>query len=68
MGHMRLQITGDGTSRDITWAVSGGGSLKTDSSWPATFSVQSQTNPIIVDFWTVNAGTTVFAKYHGTFD
>ena len=36
--------------------------------WPASFTVNSQTNPIIVDFWTINGGTTVFAKYHGLFD
>lgn len=68
MGKMRLQITSDGTSRDITWAVAGGGSFKTHADWPGTFTVTSQTNPIIVDFWTINGGITVFAQSHGTFD
>lgn len=69
MGRLRLQITSDGSApRTITWASAGGGSFKEDSSWPASFTVNSQTNPIIVDFWTINAGITVFAKYHGLFD
>jgi len=67
MGKIRMQITSDGTSRDITWSAEAGGAFKEDSSWPATFSVASSTNPIIVDFWTTNAGTTIFAQYHGQF-
>ena len=68
MGRLRLQITSDGSAtRTITWASAGGGSFKNDSGWPGTFTVNSQTNPIIVDFWTINGGTTVFAKYHGVF-
>ena len=68
LGRMRLQITSDGSSRVITWAANGGGSFKTDSSWPTTFTVASQTNPIIIDLWTINDGVTVFAKYHGVYD
>ena len=68
MGRLRLQITSDGSAtRTITWASAGGGSFKNDSGWPGTFTVNSQTNPIIVDLWTINGGTTVFAKYHGVF-
>jgi len=68
LGKMRLQITSDGTARTIVWASAGGGSFKTDASWPATFTVDSQTNPVIIDFWTINDGITVFAQYHGVFD
>jgi hypothetical protein len=69
MGRMRLQITSDGSAtRTITWASAGGGSFKTGPDWPGSFTVDSQTNPIIVDFWTINNGITVFAKYHGIFD
>jgi len=68
MGRLRLQITSDGAAtRTITWASAGGGAFKNDTNWPGTFTVNSQTNPIIVDFWTINGGTTVFAKYHGVF-
>ena len=64
--------TADGFTKTITItdpALSGGTSSvsATFGEWPATFTVDSQTNPIIVDFWTINGGTTVFAKYHGVF-
>jgi|TARA_B110000908_G_scaffold40440_1_gene49121 hypothetical protein len=68
MGKMRMQITGDGTPRTITWAASGGGAFKTAAAWPVTFTVTSQTNPVFVDFWTINSGITVFAEYLGAFD
>lgn len=29
--------------------------------------VNSSTDPVIIDLWTINQGTTVFAKYHGSF-
>jgi len=67
MGKMRLQITGDGTERTIVWAAAGGGSFKNDANWPGTFTVTNQTNPVIVDFWTINGGISVFAQYHGSF-
>ena len=63
-----MQITGDGTPRTITWAASGGGAFKTAAAWPVTFTVTSQTNPVFVDFWTINSGITVFAEYLGAFD
>lgn len=67
MARMRLQITSDGSSRTITFAASGGGEFKDHADWPGTFTVTSQTNPVIVDFWTVNGGLTVFRQTHGTF-
>lgn len=67
LGKLRLQITGDGTPRTINWTSAGGGTLKKDASWPNPFTVTSITDPIIVDFWTINGGITVFAKYHGSF-
>lgn len=68
MGRLRLQITCDGSTRRITWAATGGGSFKTNSTWPVNFDVTSAVNPIIVDFWTSNAGVTVFGHYHGEFN
>lgn len=82
MGKMRLQITGDGTERTIVWAAAGGGSFKgspvlihstsepytvTSTPWSGTTTVTSQTNPVIIDFWTINGGISVFAQYHGSF-
>ena len=68
MGRIRLQLTSDGTSRTITWASQGGGSFKGAGAFTGTTVLASQTNPTIVDFWTINGGVTVFALDHGTFD
>jgi hypothetical protein len=71
MGRIRLLITKDNnaTSRTITWSVGGGGSLKTNSTWPGTFTL-TQTNfqePVVVDFWTSDGGVIVYGLYHGAF-
>lgn len=65
MGRMRLVIRGDGTARTITWSA---GTLKTNSTFPTTFTVTSDTDPVVVDFWTTDAGATVYGLYHGQFD
>jgi hypothetical protein len=68
MGRMRLQLTGDGTGRTITWASTGGGSFKGAGSFTGTSTVTSSSNPTIIEFWTINGGISVFALDHGTFD
>jgi len=67
MASMRLQVTSDGSSRTITWAASGGGEFKAPSGDAGTLTVTSQTNPVIVDFWTINGGLTVFRKTGETY-
>ena len=67
LAKMRLEIVTDGTgSYNITWAASAG-SFKSHADWPGTFTVTSDTNPIVVDFWTSDAGVTVLRQTHGTF-
>jgi hypothetical protein len=69
MGRMRLQLTGDGTSRVVTLA-SATGSILTDghAAWTGdTLSVNSATTPVIIDLWSINGGTTIFANYVGIF-
>jgi hypothetical protein len=71
MGRVRILLTKDNTAdtRTITWAVSGGGSLKTNTAFPDPFEL-TQTNfsePVVVDFWTTDGGTTVYGQYHGAF-
>jgi len=67
LAKLRVVCTGDGTSREITWNAGGGGTIKKDGGFPVSFDVQSATNPKIVDFWSSNAGLTVYAKYVGEF-
>lgn len=68
MGRIRLQLSSDGASRTITWASQGGGSFKGAGAFAGTTVVASNTNPIFIDFWSINGGVTVFAQDHGTFD
>lgn len=67
MARLRLQITSDGSSRDITWVASGGGEFKAPAGDSGTLTVTSQTNPVIVDFWTINGGVVVFRKTGDTY-
>ena len=57
LGKMRLAVKGDGAS----------GALKTDASWPENFLAASASDPIIIDFWSADAGLTVYGQYHGQF-
>ena len=69
LGKLRLQLTGDGTSRVVTLA-SATGSIKTDANaaWTGdTLTVNSAADPVIIDLWTINGGTTIFANYVGVF-
>ena len=67
LGKMRLAVKGDGTSRLITWSTGASGVLKTDASWPENFLAASASDPIIIDFWSADAGLTVYGQYHGQF-
>ena len=62
LGRIRLQLASDGSSRTITWAAAAGGEFKAPAGDAGTLTLTSQTNPTIVDFWTINGGTTVFRK------
>lgn len=68
---MRLVLFGDNSDRIATISSEGIGTVKTDDSGEFvsdTITVNSAVNPIIVDVFTYNGGTTVFAKYVGTFN
>ena len=69
LGKMRLEIKRGATAgtRVLTFAVSGGGTLKTGPDWPTPFNITSTTDPIFVDFWTRDGGATVYGQYHGSF-
>lgn len=70
---MTVQLLGNGTAKGVTFTVDGGGALKYNSTYPRTASVaiatvDSSINPIVIDFWTYNQGTTVYAEYRGRFE
>lgn len=74
-GKVIVHLSSDGSSRTVSfdntegnllyddasnvfWNLAGGGSGST---------ISSSSNPHIIEFWTYNSGTTVFAKYLGQF-
>jgi hypothetical protein len=70
-----VELKGAGSStgepRTITWTTRGGGvgtSFKTRADFPTPFTVDSQ-NAVseIVEFWSYNGGSTVYANYLGRF-
>lgn len=77
-GYAKITVEFRGTAADgdvsvvhtVTLTVEGGGTLKKSSNFPASLTVDSVTNrdnPVIVEFWTVNQGNTVYANYLGVF-
>lgn len=73
LAKMTVQLTGNDTAKSVTFSVDGGGTIKYNSSYPrvdgtATLTVDSSTDPIIVNFWSYNQGQTVYADYRGRFE
>jgi|SRR5210317_141546 hypothetical protein len=72
LGKMRLAITSDGDSREVTIGATG---MRNDGAtgWTSTNSTSvtvtasSNTNPHILEFWTTDAGLVVYAHYVGNF-
>jgi hypothetical protein len=67
VGKVRVQLTGDNNDRTVTFGLSGGGILKKELTVPTTITVNSSLNPMIFEFWSYNAGNTVFMRYLGQF-
>jgi hypothetical protein len=68
-----VQMFGNDTAKNVTFTVDGGGTLKYNDTYPrtgsaATVVLDSSTDPIVIDFWTYNQGTTVYAEYRGRFE
>tara|TARA_R110000782_G_scaffold148253_1_gene240992 strand:- start:210 stop:794 length:585 start_codon:yes stop_codon:yes gene_type:complete len=67
-----VQLFGNNTAKTVTFTVEGGGTIKYNADYPrvggvATATVDSSTDPIIIDFWTYSQGTTVYAEYRGQY-
>lgn len=72
LAKMTVQMVGNDTAKTVTFTVDGGGSLKYNRTgnnpFPTSLVVDSSENPIVIDFWTYNQGTTVYAEYRGRFE
>jgi len=68
LAKIRITVAGDGANTTtINWQSEGNGTLRVDPNWPSTFTVQSDTAPKVVEFWTDTAGTIVYGMYLGEF-
>ncbi len=54
------------TARVLQFANTAG-DMYFDSRWPATVSVSSQSNPVVLEFWSYDGGQNIYAKYLGVF-
>ncbi|MBE27440.1 MAG: hypothetical protein CMN33_07130 [Saprospirales bacterium] len=63
---IRLQMQTDDIANVVTFNAVGG-TLYKGPAFPASFKVLDLTNYAMVDFWTTNAGVTLFADYAGEY-
>ena len=59
-------------NQTITWLVQGGGTIKAAATFPSPFVLNtgdhdSTVGPAIIEFWSYNQGSSVFANYLGRF-
>lgn len=57
--------------KTITWLSEGGGTIKAPSTFPTPFSINTgdyADDPGIIEFWTYDRGTTVYANWLGRFE
>ncbi len=66
VGKVTLELTADNVARTLTFISSGGVVFRRNSTFPTTFIVTSQTNPIIVEVWRRDANN-IFLNYLGQF-
>lgn len=67
VGKMSIILTADDVARTVTFAISGGGTLKKSVRVPTPITVISSSNPVVFEFWTYNNGSMVFMDYLGQF-
>jgi hypothetical protein len=72
LAKMTVQLFGNDTAKTVSFTVAGGGTIKYNRTgsnpYPATLTIDSSTDPVVIDFWTYNQGTTVYAEYRGRFE
>lgn len=62
-----VQMLGNNTAKTVTFTVANGGTIKYNNTFPSPLIIDSSANPLIIDFWTYNQGTTVYAEYRGQY-
>lgn len=64
---MTVQMLGNNTAKTVTFTVDGGGTIKYNNTFPSPLIIDSNVNPLIIDFWTYSQGTIVYAEYRGQY-
>ena len=82
VGKIRMILVNDGTDRIVTFGTEAGSTLKFSPAWPNktgngseqnpyvftnNLTIDSDTDPIIIDFLTYNQGSTLFVEYVGKY-
>ena len=67
MSSVIVEVRSNDVQRTVVWSTENAGLIYKDSAFPNPFLVNAAQNPMYVEFWTYNQGTTVFAKFLGTF-
>lgn len=66
VGKATLELYGDGTTRTLTFTVSGTTVLKKSVGFPGSLTVTSATNPVIIEVWQHSTGI-IFMNYLGVY-
>lgn len=64
---MALTASGSGLPHRVTWTTEAGGTIKYGPGYPTNLDINSDTNPIMVDAFTVDGGQVVYIEYIGEF-
>lgn len=57
-------------AKTLNFSVQGGGAIKRNSDWPSgntSVEITDEDNFVVIDFFSIDGGTTVFAEYKGLF-
>lgn len=66
IGKATLELYGDGTTRTITFITSGGTVIKKSPGFPASVTVTSATNPVIIEVWQ-HSSAVIWLNYLGLY-
>jgi hypothetical protein len=66
VGKATLELYGDGTTRTLTFTVSGSTVLKKSAGFPGSLTVTSATNPVIIEVWQ-HSTDVIFLNYLGVY-
>ena len=66
VGKATLELYGDGTTRTITFTLTGSTVLKKSPGFPGSLTVTSATNPVIIEVWQ-HSEDIIFLNYLGAY-